>query len=80
MLYSRILGTFLSKTRKKLQLVCCDLHHCLPVSVHSTNLLSFLPLLGTDLTSVSLRISLLTLPQFDLVTGATLKQPSVACI
>lgn len=39
MLYSQILGTFLSKTGKKLPLACCALQQC----THSTDVLSFLP-------------------------------------
>lgn len=46
MLYSQILGTFLSKTGRKLPLVCCALHQCLPVSTPNTNVLSFLPVLS----------------------------------
>lgn len=46
MLYSQILGTFLSKTGKKLPLACCALRQCLPVSTHNTDVLSFLPVLS----------------------------------
>lgn len=79
MLYSQILGTFLSKTRKRLQLACGSLPHCLPVRTHNTAGLSFLPLL-----SVTPPPSLVYIPSDFAPVGSSdwnyLKKSSTGCI
>lgn len=76
MLYSQILGTFLSKTGKKLQLACCALHQCLPVSTHNTEVLPVL--------RVTQAPSLVHIPSDFVPLGSSgwdyLKKSSVGCI
>lgn len=52
---------FNARRKKKRKLACYDLLHCLSVSIRNTNLLSFLPLFGTDPTFLLSANSLLTL-------------------
>lgn len=51
----------MQEEKKKRKLACYDLLHCLSVSIRNTNLLSFLPLFGTDPTFLLSANSLLTL-------------------
>lgn len=68
-------NVFKARRERKLKLACYNLLYHL--SIHNTNLLSFLPFLSTALTSLSLGTYLLTLPQFDLMTGTTLKEKKI---